>query len=149
MKILASATKAFEFACHSKVCAPPPAGRGGSSKGGGSVRHRNRNNRLPEEVEQYNGGQWFPVVGGKRRGFGYASKTEAQTAARHANYVREMIANRKNTTVNRDGNIAVTSGGGAFPRFRVRNNKSSEWVADKMVTKSVAIRAREQAFRTV
>lgn len=33
--------RALEFACHSKACAPPPAGKGGSSKGasgGGSVK---------------------------------------------------------------------------------------------------------------
>lgn len=28
-------TKALDFACHSKACAPPPVGKGGSSDGGG------------------------------------------------------------------------------------------------------------------
>jgi len=32
MKVTTS--RALEFACHSKACAPPPAGSGGSSKGG-------------------------------------------------------------------------------------------------------------------
>lgn len=35
MRVPESWTRTYEFACHSKVCAPPPAGRGGSDKGGG------------------------------------------------------------------------------------------------------------------
>lgn len=34
MKLTASLSNAYEFACHSKACAPPPAGHGGSDKGG-------------------------------------------------------------------------------------------------------------------
>ena len=96
------------FACYSKVCAPPPAGKGGSSKAG-SARHRNRNN---------------PVAG-----------PNASEAERHAAYVKEMLANRKNTTVNRDGTVAVTVGGGKLAKFRERQGKSDNWRADKRTTK--------------
>lgn len=120
MKISLSMATAYEFACHSKVCAPPPAGRGGSTKG--SVRHQNRNKPVPQDVEQHNG-QWYPVVGGKRQGFGHHDKATAVTSSRHANYIREMVANRKNTTVTRDGKIAVTNGGGRMPRFKTKTNK--------------------------
>jgi hypothetical protein len=51
---------------------------------------------------------------------------------------------RKQTDVTRDGTIAVTRGGGKLPRFRMRNNKSSKWVADKATTRSAAIKVRQQ-----
>lgn len=35
MQVTSLTPKALEFACHSKACAPPPAGRGGSDKSGG------------------------------------------------------------------------------------------------------------------
>lgn len=35
MKVTNLTPRAFEFACYSKACAPPPAGAGGSTKGGG------------------------------------------------------------------------------------------------------------------
>lgn len=80
------------FACHSKACAPPPAGRGGSDKAG---------------------------------------------------YVKGMMSARKNTTVTRDGNIAVTNGGGKMPRFKTRADKKSAWQPDHATTKSSAARIRE------
>jgi len=47
-----------------------------------------------------------------------------------------MLANRKNTTVTRDGKVAVTNGGGKLPKFRTRSGKSDKWVADKATTKA-------------
>lgn len=34
MIVRGTSSRAYEFACHSAACAPPPAGRGGSMKGG-------------------------------------------------------------------------------------------------------------------
>jgi len=53
------------------------------------------------------------------------------------------MAARKNTTVTRDGDIAVTNGGGKMPRFRMRKNKSSAWLADRATTRHSAARIRE------
>lgn len=54
-----------------------------------------------------------------------------------------MLAARKTTTVTRDGNIAVTNGGGKMPRFRMRSNKSSAWLADRRTTAISAARIKE------
>lgn len=97
------------FACYSKVCAPPPAGRGGSSKRVGSIRHQIRNN---------------PVAG-----------PDASPVERKAAYVKEFLANRRNTTVIRDGKMAITVGGGKKPTFYTRPNTSTKWMVDKATTK--------------
>ena len=126
MRISLSTPQAFEFACHSKACAPPPAGRGGSD--GGSF-------------------AGFRKVGGKL----VNAKGEAWPGAKGYSkdgpepYFTAKQGKRKNTTVTRDGTIAVTNGGGKLPRFRMRDNKSSKWVADKITTRNSAIRVRQQS----
>lgn len=44
---LTPGSASHEFACHSKACAPPPAGHGGSDKGGGMYRGK----MTPQEVQ--------------------------------------------------------------------------------------------------
>ena len=71
------------------------------------------------------------------------SSAGGMTKARQQAYVKDMLAARKTTTVTRDGNIAVTNGGGKMPRFRMRPNKSSAWLANRRTTAISAARIKE------
>lgn len=64
-------------------------------------------------------------------------------------YVKDMLKRRTNTTVTRDGKIAVTNGGGKTPRFHERSGKNAPWRADRKMTKESGARVRDLLAQAV
>lgn len=64
MKMMVSSQRATEFACHSKACAPPPAGKGGSDKGGMSATERDKRSATRYKAEMHKNRQTTVTRGG-------------------------------------------------------------------------------------
>lgn len=101
------------MACHSKECAPPPAGKGGSSAGSGEVRS-------------------------SRDGL-----TRSERDARYRPYYEQMKKGNRQTVVTRDGQIAVSKYGGRKIVFKTRSGKTKPWKFDAETTKMDRLRVGE------